>query len=195
MPKATFNHLPAEKKAFVRGVLLHIFAKQPLSQVKVSEIVHDLQMSRGIFYKYFEDLNDAYDYLIKDAANKIHGRILQQIARHHDDFFAGLAVFLTEALAYDPASDGYKELQLLTQNSYLFSYRSEDPHGAEAWQKILTANHFNIKGEAEAMSFLYFSMKLVIDSLTDAYANEWTAETLLQDFDYKVSWLKRGIQS
>ncbi|WP_430610331.1 TetR/AcrR family transcriptional regulator [Enterococcus sp. DIV0876] len=194
MPKSTFHHLPPEKKAFVRSVLLQVFAKQPLSQVKVSEIVHDLQMSRGIFYKYFEDLNDAYDYLIKDAANKIHGRILQRIGQHHDDFFAGLAVFLTEALAYEHSSDAYKELQLLTQNSYLFSYRSAEPHGAEAWQKILSANHFNINGEAEAMSFLYFSMKLVIDSLTDAYANQWTAEALLQDFEYKVNWLKFGIQ-
>ncbi|OTN77782.1 hypothetical protein A5886_002883 [Enterococcus sp. 8G7_MSG3316] len=194
MPKATFNHLPPEKKAFVRGVLLQVFAKQPLSQVKVSEIVHDLQMSRGIFYKYFEDLNDAYDYLIKDAANKIHGRILQRIGAHHDDFFAGLSVFLTEALGYADTSDAYKELQLLTQNSYLFSYRSADPHGADAWQKILAANHFTIDGEDEAMSFLYFSMKLVIDSLTDAYANQWTAEELIRDFDFKVHWLKHGIQ-
>lgn len=69
MPKATFNNLPPEKKIVVRNVLLKIFSDKPISQVKVSEIVEALQMSRGIFYKYFEDLNDAYDYLIDQKPN------------------------------------------------------------------------------------------------------------------------------
>ena len=55
MPKATFNNLPPEKKIVVRNVLLKIFSDKPISQVKVSESVETLQMSRGIFYKYFED--------------------------------------------------------------------------------------------------------------------------------------------
>jgi AcrR family transcriptional regulator len=194
MPKATFNHLPPEKKVFVRNVLLQVFSAKPLSQVKVSEIVDALQMSRGIFYKYFEDLNDAYNYLIHDSANRIHGRILRKIGEHQQDFFKGLELFLVEALAYEKESDAFKELQLLTRNSYLFSYRSEDPHGAVAWQAILEQNEFQINSQAEAYSFLYFSMKLVIDSLTDAYANQWSTEELLTDFAFKVKWLKQGIQ-
>ncbi|TXJ87359.1 helix-turn-helix transcriptional regulator [Enterococcus gallinarum] len=194
MPKATFNNLPPEKKIVVRNVLLKIFSDKPISQVKVSEIVEALQMSRGIFYKYFEDLNDAYDYLIHDSANKVHGRILRKIGKHQQDFFKGLELFLVEALEYGKDSEEYKELQLLIQNSYLFSYRSEDPHGAAAWKKVLTANKFRIESQKEVDSFLYFSMKLVIDSLTDAYANQWTSNELLTDFAFKVKWLKQGIQ-
>lgn len=194
MPKATFNNLPPEKKIVVRNVLLKIFSDKPISQVKVSEIVEALQMSRGIFYKYFEDLNDAYDYLIHDSANKVHGRILRKIGKHQQDFFKGLELFLVEALEYGKDSEEYKELQLLIQNSYLFSYRSEDPHGAAAWKKVLAANKFRIESPKEADSFLYFSMKLVIDSLTDAYANQWTSNELLTDFAFKVKWLKQGIQ-
>jgi AcrR family transcriptional regulator len=194
MPKATFNNLPPEKKLFVRNILLQVFSDKPISQVKVSEIVEALHMSRGIFYKYFEDLNDAYDYLIHDSANKVHGRILRKIGSHQQDFFKGLELFLVEANTYGKESDEFKELQLLIQNSYLFSYRSEDPHGAEAWKKVLSANKFRIDSQEEANSFLYFSMKLVIDSITDAYANQWTSDELLMDFAYKVKWLKQGIQ-
>jgi AcrR family transcriptional regulator len=194
MPKATFNHLPPEKKVFVRNVLLQVFSAKPLSQVKVSEIVDVLQMSRGIFYKYFEDLNDAYNYLIHDSANRIHGRILRKIGEHQQDFFKGLELFLVEALAYEKESDEFKELKLLTRNSYLFSYRSDSPHGIAVWQTILQKNEFQINSQAEAYSFLYFSMKLVIDSLTDAYANQWSTEEMLTDFAFKVKWLKQGIQ-
>ena len=57
-------------------------------------------------------------------------------------------------------------------------------------KKVLTANKFRIESQKEADSFLYFSMKLVIDSLTDAYANQWTSNELLTDFAFKVKWLK-----
>jgi hypothetical protein len=46
----------------------------------------------------------------------------------------------------------------------------------------------------EQVSFLYFSMKLVIDSLTDMLANHWGREELLQDFRYKTHWLTKGIK-
>ncbi len=58
-------------------------------------------------------------------------------------------------------------------------------------EKVLTANKFRIESQKEADSFLYFSMKLVIDSLTDAYANQWTSNELLTDFAFKVKWLKQ----
>ena len=124
--------------------------------MKVSEIVETLQMSRGIFYKYFEDLNDAYDYLIHDSANKVHGRILRKKLGNISRIFSKDWSFLVEALEYGKDSEEYKELQLLIQNSYLFSYRSEDPHGAAAWKKVLTANKFRIESQKEADSFLYF---------------------------------------
>lgn len=34
-------------------VLLDIFYNQPVSQVKVSQIVEETEISRGAFYKYF----------------------------------------------------------------------------------------------------------------------------------------------
>ena len=139
----------------MRNVLLKIFSDKPISQVKVSEIVEALQMSRGIFYKYFEDLNDAYDYLIHDSANKVHGRILRKNWETSAGFFQRIGAFLVEALEYGKDSEEYKELQLLIQNSYLFSYRSEDPHGAAAWKKVLTANKFRIESQKEADSFLF----------------------------------------
>ena len=45
-------------------ILLENFYNCHVSQVKVSEIVEAMQMSRGAFYKYFQDLEDAYTYLI-----------------------------------------------------------------------------------------------------------------------------------
>lgn len=194
MPKKTFLNLPETRQAEIRTILLTIFYEKPVSQVKVSEIVDALQMSRGIFYKYFEDLNDAYDYLIHYYAGQIHGEIIEYMTRQEGDFFQGIEAFLLLYVDLDHDSSRYRQLVLLAQNSYLFSYRPEADHGVAAWEELLVKNDFQMTDSNEQISFLYFSMKLVIDSLTDMLANNWGEEELLKDFRFKTRWLLEGIK-
>lgn len=194
MPKKTFLNLPEKRQGEIRDLLLTIFYEKPVSQVKVSEIVDALQMSRGIFYKYFEDLNDAYDYLIHYYAGQIHGEIIAYMMRQQADFFKGIEDFLVMYVDLSHESPRYQQLVLLTQNSYLFSYRPTTNHGISEWQELLVKNHFDMPSVEEQISFLYFSMKLVIDSLTDMLANHWNKEQLLQDFRFKTQWLTKGIK-
>ncbi|MDT2736326.1 TetR/AcrR family transcriptional regulator [Enterococcus pseudoavium] len=194
MPKKTFQNLPATRQAEIRDILLAIFYKKPVSQVKVSEIVTALQMSRGIFYKYFEDLNDAYDYLIHFYAGQIHGEIIEYMTRQEGDFFQGIETFLLLYVNLDSQSDRYRQLVLLAENSHLFSYRPKINHGVDAWSDLLKKNDFLMPTLEEQISFLYFSMKLVIDSLTDMLVNHWNEEELLTDFRFKSRWLLEGIK-
>ena len=154
MPKKTFLNLPETRQAEIRTILLTIFYEKPVSQVKVSEIVDALQMSRGIFYKYFEDLNDAYDYLIHYYAGQIHGEIIEYMTRQEGDFFQGIEAFLLLYVDLDHDSSRYRQLVLLAQNSYLFSYRPEADHGVAAWEELLVKNDFQMKTSDEQISFL-----------------------------------------
>lgn len=194
MPKKTFLNLPETRQAEIRDILLTIFYEKPVSQVKVSEIVAALQMSRGIFYKYFENLNDAYDYLIHYYAGQIHGEIIDYMTRQEGDFFQGIEAFLLLYVDLDQQSTRYRQLVLLAQNSYLFSYRSKTDHGVAAWKALLEKNNFVMSTNEEQISFLYFSMKLVIDSLTDMLANHWGEKELLTDFRFKTHWMLEGIK-
>lgn len=194
MPKKTFQNLPEKRQEEIRRLLLTIFYEKPVSQVKVSEIVSALQMSRGIFYKYFEDLNDAYDYLIHYYAGEIHSEIIDYMTQQKGDFFQGIEAFLLLYVNLDQETARYQQLVLLAQNSYLFSYRPKADHGVDAWQMLLEKNDFDMPTLEEQISFLYFSMKLVIDSLTDMLANQWSGEELIEDFRFKTRWLIEGIK-
>ena len=61
------------------------------------------------------------------------------------------------------------------------------------WLTILRYNQFQIVSTAEASSFLYFMMELVMGSLSDFIVNDWTSEALLEDYHYKVKWLVHGV--
>ncbi|WP_395387207.1 TetR/AcrR family transcriptional regulator [Pediococcus parvulus] len=193
MPQKTFNNLPDNRQEAIRQILLTVFTDQPVSQVKVSQIVTALGMSRGIFYKYFENLQDAYHYLITYYAGTIHGTIIQAIMKHQDHFFEGIETFLLASVTLEKGSSAQRQIQLLTQNSALFSHRLPETHGFEAWKTILSANDFQIESDEEAKSFLYFVMHLVIETLIDASVNDWTPEQLVTDYRYKVKWLLNGL--
>ncbi|KAF1304196.1 TetR family transcriptional regulator [Enterococcus saccharolyticus] len=197
MPKETFLNLPEEKKVHIDHILLEKFYNRHISQVKVSEIVEAMQMSRGAFYKYFQDLEDAYTYLVGKYSTVVHGNILTSINEHKNDFFLGIEQFLITCSQAQPTSEYWQILQLLTRNNVLQASKrvpiSPDSPMIVQWLELLRLNHFEIDTTEEAVSFLYFIMSLVMSTLTDFIVNQWTTEELVTDFRFRQRWLTHGI--
>ncbi|EMF0109756.1 TetR/AcrR family transcriptional regulator [Enterococcus hirae] len=199
MPKSTFLNLPNEKKQRLIEILLENFSARHISQVKVADIVEDMAMSRGAFYKYFEDLEDAYTYTIQYYSIQIHRDILKYISQNKQDFFQGIENYLAWCSELEQKSSYWQAIRFLTRSDDLTNHQRTKPSAESGrlkeWFKLLKANGFHITSEEEAISFLYFVMDLVINSLTDYIANDWTTDELLQDYRYKVKWLQRGLKT
>lgn len=199
MPKSTFLNLPNEKKQRLIEILLENFSARHISQVKVADIVEDMAMSRGAFYKYFEDLEDAYTYTIQYYSIQIHRDILKYISQNKQDFFQGIENYLAWCSELEQKSSYWQAIRFLTRSDDFTNHQRTKPSAESGrlkeWFKLLKANGFHITSEEEAISFLYFVMDLVINSLTDYIANDWTTDELLQDYRYKVKWLQKGLKS
>ncbi|KAF1299119.1 TetR family transcriptional regulator [Enterococcus sp. JM4C] len=199
MPSQTFLQLKSPKKEKIEKILLDVFCKQPVSLVKVSEIVEAMAMSRGAFYKYFTDLEDAYHYIVKKYSGVVHGDILQAISQNEHDFFQGIKHYLAWCGQLDQTSEEWKILKLLTQSNELSGGKrvklSADSPMLTQWTTLLKNNQFQMSTTEEALSFLYFVMALVMDSIKDLIVNDWSADELVQDFHYKASWLSNGLHT
>lgn len=199
MPKSTFLNLPNEKKQRLIEILLENFSARHISQVKVADIVEDMAMSRGAFYKYFEDLEDAYTYTIQYYSIQIHRDILKYISQNKQDFFQGIENYLAWCSELEQKSSYWQAICFLTRSDDFTNHQRTKPSAESGrlkeWFKLLKANGFHITSEEEAISFLYFVMDLVINSLTDYIANDWTTDELLQDYRYKVKWLQKGLKT
>lgn len=86
MVKQTFLNLSDEKKQRVTDALLHEFSNHALTEAQVARIVKDANIARGAFYKYFDDLTDAYTYLYEIAIQQIHMN-MQPASKFDPDFF------------------------------------------------------------------------------------------------------------
>lgn len=104
MVKQTFLNLPDKKKKRVTEALLHEFSNHALTQAQVARIVKDADIARGAFYKYFDDLTDAYTYLYEIAIQEIHMKMRPSAKFDPDFFYDRVCKFIdeTQHSKYEP---------------------------------------------------------------------------------------------
>lgn len=72
MPSSTFKNLASDKQKRIMAALLTEFSNHSLADAQVARIVKTAGIARGAFYKYFDDLTDAYQTLYRQAMQEIH---------------------------------------------------------------------------------------------------------------------------
>lgn len=82
LPSNTFLKLNPDKKKRVEAALLKEFSQYPLNQAQVARIIKEASIARGAFYKYFDDLVDAYQYLLHQELAEVHVNLKNQ---NYDD--------------------------------------------------------------------------------------------------------------
>lgn len=97
MVKATFINLPASKKKIIRQSLVNEFSTYPLAKAQVARIVAQAGIARGAFYKYFTDLNDAYQYMYKIAIKAVHSPVELTSAFEPQQYYQNVANFIEKA--------------------------------------------------------------------------------------------------
>lgn len=74
MPKQTFFNLPSEKKEKITLAAYDIFTKEEYENVSIRSITSKAEISIGSFYKYFDDKDDLYLYLMSNIEKKIYAK-------------------------------------------------------------------------------------------------------------------------
>ena len=66
MPRPTFFNLPEDKRARVVEALKAEFAARPYARASVDRVIAAAGVSKGSFYQYFENKDDAYAHLVRE---------------------------------------------------------------------------------------------------------------------------------
>ncbi|MGN1272230.1 MAG: TetR/AcrR family transcriptional regulator [Lactobacillus sp.] len=116
MVKSTFKNLPTAKRQKIEAVLLEEFSTYPLAEAKVSHIVKKAGIARGAFYKYFDDLTDAYLYMYHIAIDTIHMNMTPDEKFDPDLFYDRIVKFIdkTQYSKFEPMMKLH-----MAQNEYL----------------------------------------------------------------------------
>ena len=107
MPKQTFIKLKEEKKKKVEEAIRKEFTRVPLERISISNIVSNANIPRGSFYQYFEDKEDAIDYIVKKYVEEEYKKVYELLKKTKGNIFEAFLEF------YD-----YKANELIQENNY-----------------------------------------------------------------------------
>ena len=69
MPRSTFFNLPEDKRARVVEALKVEFAARPYVRASVDRVIGAAGVSKGSFYQYFDNKEDAYAHLVRELVS------------------------------------------------------------------------------------------------------------------------------
>lgn len=87
MPKDTFLKLSKEKREKILEAAKNEFARVPMNDVSIKNIVDSAGIARGSFYQYFESKEDLLLYIIKSRIELINEALKDKIEEKNGDLF------------------------------------------------------------------------------------------------------------
>lgn len=204
MPKETFNNLSEDKKERIMEAAKKEFSLHPLHEASVANIIKDLTISRGSFYKYFENLEELYIYFYHKVKIDFHQLIFESIEEKNGDLFAGLELFF-ERMVHKLLDDEYAayfkmtftHMDYETGNKLTPELYSTGQHKRTTTRDQLMArikmDRLKLNSEAELFKFIKMLMSILHELLNEALSNDWSKEKMLTEFKLRMNWLKNGL--
>ena len=97
MPKETFLKLSKEKQQKVINAAKKEFARAPIENVSIKNIVEEADIARGSFYQYFESKEDLLIYILKENSEKLNIKLKSEVSKTNGDIFK-LYIFLYDSM-------------------------------------------------------------------------------------------------
>lgn len=136
----------------IKDALLSLLKKKDYSQITVTDICHEAEISRGTFYAHFDNISQVVDALYDDVQDQTHS-VLRQIncvtARNEPAGYP-LCLFLRENKKYQPLffSDSLHTyvMDRITEDSFESFARRMGASGTHSREELYAVFYFQISG-------------------------------------------------
>ena len=198
MPKETFLKLSKEKQQKIINSAKKEFARAPIENVSIKNIVEEADIARGSFYQYFEDKEDAIKYIIQKfilAEEELIGKIL--IDTNGDIFESAIKMYdyMVEELLKDNSFKLVRNiLQELKKENFSIFDKNNKLGNKSQLNNLINKETLNLDNEED----LYYIMKIItIMTRTEAIeviSKKETKDQGTEDLKRELEILKRGMK-
>lgn len=189
MPKETFFNLPKEKKERILEVLKKEFRSKPFQKVNIKSITEELEISRGSFYQYFENLEDSYFMILDMETTDIHELFRKTLIQKEKSLNSILISFGEQVadVIFQPES------YMIYKNRYL--YWNEDLNKNWNGRKVTRIDTFQNKESEEMMEWekIHFIKSVIHNLIERNFQEEWSREVFLKIYRQHIVWIEKGV--
>lgn len=196
MPKSTFFRLNEEKRRKVDEALIKEFNRVSFERASISNIVKEAKIPRGSFYQYFEDKEDAINYIIKKVITVEYEKVYSIMKEKNGDIFESFLCLYDYSIQETTENDNYKLvrnilLELRKRNINILNYDKK-----MIGDIIKLINIDNLKIETEEDIFYVLKMLIIIIRTTviEVVSKNKTIEEGKEETIKMIELLKLGIK-
>ena len=200
MPTNTFFNLPAEKKHKILKAANKEFARVPLEQASIKNIVEDAEIARGSFYQYFENKQDLFEYIMTSKTGDMEKNLIEMIEQENGNIiniFINIYDHLIEVGKIRRNNKLFRQIfeNIKTSDNLMLTRKEEMNKKLEKiLQDLYSKNKdiLNIKNEEEFKLGIEILSAITRRRIVASLKYKNSAEAR-EDFLKEIEYIKRGI--
>ena len=199
MPKETFLKLSKEKQQKVINAAKKEFARVPIENVSIKNIVEEADIARGSFYQYFESKEDLLIYILKENSEKLNQKLKDKVKETNGDIFK-LYIFLYDSMIEEftnnPDQELFKQIfiNLKSSDENVFDLvRKTKPQDIIDYYEQIDKNNLKIENHEDLVVICDMLNVITRRALIKNFKNK-SKEECRAMFLKEIEYLKHGIE-
>lgn len=196
MAKQTFLNLPEEKKKNIINALKKEFSRVPLKDALVSNVIINAKIPRGSFYQYFDNIEDAYYYIIEEYSKDVKKNLMETLKKNEGDLilsYKELYMYILDMID-NPADKDYFEKIFLNMNYQI--EKMFTPNFNDGLNMILNSvdiSKLNISSKFSLGYVIDIIESIVMTNVIQSYKRNLSKEKNKQIFEKELELICSGI--
>lgn len=199
MPKETFLKLSNEKQQKVINSAKKEFARVPIQEVSIKNIVEDAGIARGSFYQYFESKEDLLIYIIRENVEKLNNKLNEEIQKKNGNLFEiYISIYdnMVENFVEQDESKLFKQIfeNIKSSDESIFKILKENDKRMEIgdYYGVIDKTNLRIKNEEE-FKIVCRMLDVITRNAVIRNFKKDAKEENRKEFLKKIDYLKYGI--
>jgi AcrR family transcriptional regulator len=198
VPKITFFNLTPEKQEKMIEALKLEFSRAPLPEASIANIIKTAGVSRGSFYQYFEDKDDAFFFLLNIITTDIRQEFVHILQQNKGDLFKTMKNFfpliIQEEENFSFLRNAFLNMTYKIEGAFsrIFNDR-ESSRGLEELGRMVDLTKLNIETEEELVHVMQILSAITFRNFVEKYARELSVEEADLQYRKELEIVGRGL--
>ena len=196
MAKQTFLNLPEEKRNAIIKSLKKEFSRVALKDALVSNIVKEAKIPRGSFYQYFEDIDDAYYYLIEEYSKNIKKYLIEDLINNKGDIilsYRHLYIYILDMIENKNNKDYFEKIFLNMSYEIQSMFTPNFNDGLNTIINHVDASKLNISSKFGIGYILDIVESTMMNSIIKSYKRNLSREKNIEIFEKELALICVGV--
>lgn len=196
MAKQTFLNLPVEKRNTILDSLKKEFSRVSLKDALVSNIVKEAKIPRGSFYQYFENIDDAYYYVIDEYSRDIKIYLLEEIKNNNGDIiisYQHLYIYILDMIEKEENKEYFEKIFLNMNYEIQSMFTPNFNDGLNQIINKVDISKLNISSKFGLGYIIDIIESTMMNNIIKSYKRNLSREKNIDVFEKELAFICTGI--